>query len=114
MKKNQPKAISAELRAEAKQKIPQELLPKLAEFVHNSWWQEKIKLGFHHPSELHKEWDPKAPKKICDHCHLDMIPFDELTPATKNLDNATVETVLAGLVLQGYKIIADKKKTTSE
>ena len=84
--------------------LPKDIVDQLAEFIHEGWWEEKIKQGFHHPSEMHEEWDPKNPKHICNKCHFDMLPYPELLESAKILDKITVETILAGLYILGYEL----------
>lgn len=97
-----------------------DMVEKLSEEVHNSWWEEKVKQGFHPPnecsSENHKSYcsaDWKAqerfednvnPKfyKWCDKCHTDMYPYNELAENIKDYDRVTVKTVLLALNRQGY------------
>ena len=84
----------------------------IAEEVHNSWWKEKIKQGFHSPngckSDNHKsylkaDWqaqdrfdDNTSPKfyKWCDKCHTDMYSYGELAENIKDYDRVTVKTVI--------------------
>ncbi|MHA1341447.1 MAG: RyR domain-containing protein [Promethearchaeota archaeon] len=90
-------------------KVPKKVIDGIAELVHDAWWQEKINQGYHHPSEKHKEWDPHNPKKFCEKCHLDMIPYAELPDNEKIYDIIMVKTILAALRLQGYHVHPNPK-----
>ncbi|MBD3352391.1 MAG: hypothetical protein GF364_12965 [Candidatus Lokiarchaeota archaeon] len=103
-KKNKPNPIPKKLRKYLLKNLPSGLIDNIAEYIHDSWWEEKSTQGFHHPSEKHKQWDPSNPKKYCDKCHLDMIPYDELPESSKIFDKVTVETTLAALRLIGYHV----------
>jgi len=65
----------------------------LAEQVHNSWWEEKKKQGFHAPVDCVNFRGDKFAKH-CDKCHADMYPYDELADNIKEYDSVTVRTVL--------------------
>jgi hypothetical protein len=52
-----------------------DLLEQVSEEVHNSWWQEKAKQGFHSPI-IH---GGDKFTKVCDKCHPDMYPYNELS-----------------------------------
>lgn len=54
-----------------------EKLEKIAEAVHNAWWQEKIKQG------------------VTD--HPDMLPYSELSEEVKEYDRVTARAVLHNL-----------------
>jgi hypothetical protein len=87
-------------------------LELLASKVHDSWWEEKAKQGFHAPadceSENHQSFinSGQHPKeqfeghfdslryKWCDKCHPDMYPYEKLPDNIKEFDRATVRTVL--------------------
>ncbi len=87
--------------------IPANVLEKIAEYVHDSWWQKKIEMGFHHPVDGHAGATGDA--KLCDHCHLDMIPYSALAADKQSLDFETIGTTIAGLIDAGYRIIKDGK-----
>ena len=90
-------------------------LENIAEEVHNSWWNEKIKQGFHapndcksknHKSYLSASWenqdrfdDNTRPKfyKWCDKCHTDMYNYKELDENIKDYDRVTVKTVIKAI-----------------
>jgi hypothetical protein len=96
------------MRKKAMQRLPKEVVDKLAAYTHDGWWQQKIEMGFHHPAEKHADYDQKKPAKLCDKCHLDMVPFGELPESIRNLDLVAVGTVLGGLAELGYEIVAKK------
>ncbi len=110
MAAGKPNAIPKELVEEFAKALPKGLVDGLAEYIHDSWWEEKAFQGFHHPSEKHKEWDPKSPKKICDKCHLDMIPYADLPESSKRFDWVTIKNTLGGLRLLGYHVHPNPKK----
>lgn len=85
----------------------------LAEQVHNAWWEEKKKQGFHSPLDCQsknyksfKNTDERNqerfydagnnPKfyKWCNKCHTDMYPYDELAENIKEYDRVTVKTII--------------------
>lgn len=86
----------------------------LAEEVHNSWWEEKKKQGFHAPLDCpsgnYKHFrtcgdiegkrrfydNGSNPKtfKWCKQCHPDMYPYGELADNIKEYDRVTVRTVI--------------------
>jgi hypothetical protein len=106
---NKPNPIPRELKDYLLKTLPKDLVERLVEFIHDGWWEEKIKQGFHHPSEVHKEWDQEHPVKYCDKCHLDMVPYPELPSTSKILDKIAVETVLVGLYTLGYDLTRNIK-----
>ena len=91
--------------------------------VHDAWWEEKKKQGFHAPnkcqSKNHKsfqdaDWRAKErfedlhnPKfyKWCDKCHTDMYPYEELPENIKEYDRVTVRAVDKALVDSGYMLV---------
>lgn len=83
-------------------KFMEENLEKIAEGVHNSWWEEKKKQGFHPPSECPQRIAPRIGEqgvfaglfiKICDKCHPDMYPYRILPDNVKEYDRVTVRSV---------------------
>jgi hypothetical protein len=81
----------------------------LSEQVHNAWWEEKKRQGFHSPSECenYKLAAVAAERfgsgnigedakftKYCPKCHTDMYPYEELTENIKEYDRVTVRNVL--------------------
>lgn len=81
-----------------------EIVEKLSAFVHDAWWDEKKKQGFHAPVEcpafpavavIGSDFDKFA--KICDKCHSDMYPYEELPENIKEYDRVMVRTVLRAL-----------------
>jgi hypothetical protein len=105
---NQPDPIPAELKKILLQKVPPKVIDGLAKYIHDSWWEEKARQGFHYAS-FHKEFNPSAIKKLCDKCHLDMIPYEQLPESSKVFDKVTIETTLAGLQLLGYHVHPNPK-----
>lgn len=80
-----------------------EIIEKLSEAVHDAWWEEKRKQGFHAPANCVNA-DPDNPifsfnkfQKYCDKCHTDMYPYEELPENVKEYDRVTVRTVLKAL-----------------
>lgn len=100
-----------------------ELIEKLSSKVHDAWWEEKKKQGFHAPSECqssnHKsyqkaDWqeqdrleDHLDPRffKWCDRCHTDMYPYNELPENVKEYDRVMVKTVLQAIEELGIKLV---------
>ena len=74
----------------------QETLEKCAEAVHNAWWEEKKRQGFHSPNECPKREFEIGNKfeKHCDKCHPDMYPYAELSEHIKHYDRVTARIVL--------------------
>lgn len=89
------------------------LIEKLSEEVHNAWWEEKKRQGFHAPleckSDNRKSYidSPQTGKdrfddagfnakfyKWCDRCHADMYPYEELPENIKEYDRVTVRTIV--------------------
>jgi hypothetical protein len=105
-----PNPIPKELVDVLLESLPAGLVDNLAEFIHDSWWEEKRSQGFHHPSEIHAEWNPKNPKLLCDKCHLDMIPYDQLPESSKRFDWVTIKNVLAGVRVLGYHVHPNRNR----
>jgi hypothetical protein len=78
---------------------------EIASNVHDSWWDEKKKQGFHAPMacksqdaiDLCKHLEIYKFHKFCDKCHTDMYPYNELPENIKNYDRVTVDAVLAAI-----------------
>jgi hypothetical protein len=87
-------------------------IEQVSKLVHEGWWKEKQRQGFHAPlecnSEAHKKFQSLSDSekiaqfgesfdekrhKWCDKCHPNMYPYEELTDDEKQLDRATVKTV---------------------
>lgn len=76
----------------------------LSEQVHNAWWEEKKRQGFHAPMDCIKRpgYDPQdigrmiliKLSRYCDKCHTDMYPYTELSEDVKEYDRVTVRSVL--------------------
>lgn len=79
----------------------EQIIEYLSEQVHNAWWDEKKKQGFHAPDDC-KCYDPDDVKHYywdkfethCSKCHTDMYPYDELPENIKDYDRVTVKAVL--------------------
>ena len=84
----------------------------IAEKVHDSWRDEKIKQGFHSPASCVSSEAKKAmcheiaskdlyikPKftKYCEKCHEDMYSYQELPENIKDYDRVTVTAVLSAI-----------------
>lgn len=92
--------------------MKEETVEALASKVHDSWWEEKKKQGFHSPADCkseHRKCYDSSPEhgknrfdevlnyktyKWCDKCHPDMYPYEELSDNVKEYDRVTVRTVL--------------------
>ena len=68
----------------------------IAAEVHNSWWNEKRKQGFHAPLSCPAGGWPKF-EKHCEWCHPDMYPYEELPENIKDYDRVTVQAVLEAI-----------------
>lgn len=66
----------------------------LAEKVHDAWWTEKKRQGFHPPLECPDYRGGGKFEKICDFCHGDMYPYGDLPDHVQEYDRATVRAVL--------------------
>jgi len=78
------------------------IIEKLSSAVHDAWWDEKKKQGFHPPKEcIHTlTIRPEAVEKFkpyCKKCHADMYPYEELPENIKDYDRVTVRRVLEAL-----------------
>jgi hypothetical protein len=86
----------------------------IAAEVHNAWWREKEKQGFHPPIKCPHGPHGKIPiigeqeardaafSKHCDKCHTDMYPYNELPDNIREYDRVTVRAVLNAIEkLQG-------------
>jgi hypothetical protein len=75
----------------------------LSEQVHNAWWEEKKRQGFHAPLECPdyvmggKISVNFKFNKLCDRCHTDCYPYSELPEHIKGYDRVTVRTVLEAI-----------------
>jgi len=85
-----------------------QIIETLSEKVHNAWWNEKIKQGFHSPLECNELSEGNAQDeeafhnqqkftKHCEWCHTDMYPYSELAEHTKEYDRVTVRAVIKAL-----------------
>jgi hypothetical protein len=66
----------------------------IAEKVHDAWWEEKKKQGFHSPLECSDAGSGEKFLLVCDKCHADMYPYDDLPEHVKDYDRVTVEAVI--------------------
>jgi hypothetical protein len=103
--------------------IKMKLIEKIAESVHNSWWNEKKEQGFHSPDDCksrnHKDFleanyeqqeNVRNPKFFgwCEKCHTDMYPYNELPENIKEYDRVTAKAVLKSLEENDYSVIKDE------
>lgn len=96
-----------------------ELLERMAEKAHCSWWMEKMRQGYHHPDDCKKskmittleELNPfSCISSECKKCHSDMKPYSELSEDVKELDRVMVEEFEKNLEGLGYYIEKEKSK----
>jgi hypothetical protein len=66
----------------------------LSEQVHNAWWDEKQKQGFHAPTFHPLCTEETKFDRLCHYCHSDCYPYGELPENIKEYDRVTVRTVL--------------------
>lgn len=103
-----------------------EQFERIAEQVHRSWMDEKVRQGFadHRFTGqvlidngqrlgVHPEFCgvPGCKKMMSDH-HEDMRPYADLTENVKDYDRATVRAVLAGIEAAGLTIVNTEHRTT--
>ena len=87
--------------------IKMKLIEKIAESVHNAWWNEKKEQGFHSPKNCPYAIDSYVQgsfdkfKKICEKCHTDMYSYNELPENVKQYDRVTAKAVLESLKEEG-------------
>lgn len=67
--------------------------------MHESWTRTKRAQGFHHPTEEHGPGFNKmlGIGKGCDKCHPDLILWEELSEAQKDINRHAFDDVLAKL-----------------
>lgn len=74
-----------------------EHIEELSAEVHNAWWREKEKQGFHPPIKCEnalEEGQSEKFSKRCVKCHTDMYPYNELPDNIREYDRVTVRSVL--------------------
>lgn len=96
--------------------MPNELLERLAEEVHNSWWDERKRQGFVDPIPGpcplcggEQVMDSEKTKLFCYQghtyrTHKDMMPYSELEDWCKEYDRATVRGVVSALNKMGIEL----------
>ncbi len=72
---------------------------EIASKVHDAWWAEKKKQGFHPPIKCKKFKEVNLSKpfkfaKCCKKCHSDMYSYEELPEHVKDYDRVTTQVVL--------------------
>jgi len=87
-------------------------IEELSAKVHDAWWIEKKRQGFHAPMDCYSLVAKRArdqedasdghnefPKfhKFCDRCHPDMYPYNKLPENIKDYDRVTVKAVLSAI-----------------
>lgn len=75
---------------------------EVGRIMHESWMRTKRTQGFHHPRENHiypRVGMPFAPKTniVCEKCHLDLVPWEKLPEAQKDINRHAFDNVLAEL-----------------
>ena len=76
----------------------QDQIEQIASKVHDAWWDEKAKQGFHSPMNCNEAAETRHPRvKTCDKCHCDMYPYGDLPDNVKEYDRVMVRTVLAAM-----------------
>ena len=70
----------------------------IASKVHDAWWAEKVKQGFHAPNECNEFRFGKGKfETTCSKCHGDMYPYEGLPEHIKEYDRVTVKSVLTAI-----------------
>lgn len=64
-------------------------MEQIAAEVHNQWWREKERQGFHSPKN--------CLNSLCEKCHPDMYPYEALPEYVKEYDRVTVRGVLSAI-----------------
>ena len=80
--------------------MPNSIIEALSSAVHDAWWEEKKKQGFHAPAECPTLKDGDTYQrftKLCDKCHPDMYPYGQLPNNVQEYDRVMVRTVLYAL-----------------
>ena len=83
----------------------EEKIEEIASEVHNAWWREKEKQGFHPPVKCqrwpmpHGEEESReaAFNRHCEWCHTDMYDYEVLPDHIKEYDRVTVWAVLKAI-----------------
>ena len=86
-----------------------DLTEKLSEKVHDAWMKEKAAQGFHAPNDCPNMG--KLSTAMCEKCHTDMYPYEELPENIKDYDRVTVNAVLQALDDLGIKLKESTQKT---
>lgn len=73
-------------------------IEKLAEAVHDAWWKEKERQGYHAPF-THAVSGKFS--RLCDKCHPDMYPYGELSEYAKEHSREPVRAVLDAISALG-------------
>lgn len=95
------------------EKIPSDvgtIIEQLSSKVHDAWWNEKKSQGFHAPLSCPKRILANEYTKfkcVCEKCHTDMYPYEELPENIKDYDRVTVRMVLQSLDDLGIKLKRD-------
>ena len=90
-----------------------QLLEQLSAEVHNAWWDEKKKQGFHAPLNCpHRAPTNEYGKfeAVCEKCHTDMYPYEELAENIKEYDRVTVRACLKAIEGCGYEVVEKKQE----
>ena len=97
-----------------KEELKMKLIEKIADSIHNAWWNEKKEQGFHSPKKCPYAIDSYVQgsfdkfKKNCEKCHTDMYPYNELPENIKEYDRVTAKAVLKSLEENDYSVIKDE------
>lgn len=92
-----------------------ELIEKLSSDVHDSWWDEKLKQGFHAPLDCPKVSAPYNKwASNCDKCHNDMYPYNELPENIKEYDRVTVRKVLLSLSKYMQSVVLNEEQIEND
>jgi hypothetical protein len=75
-----------------------ELIERLARSVHDAWLESRRTDGW--------RWGPR--RNDLRREHPDLLPYDELGDAEREIDRRTVRVTLSALAKAGYRVVRDR------
>lgn len=99
-----------------------EIIEDRAEKVHKAWMEQKIKAGYHSPSDCPVFLWMTLPERAkfskfdihCPMCHPGIYPYSELSEDVKEVDRITVRACLGDMLNMKQKIKADFERQKHE